>query len=193
MKIRNKADEGIRESILVESVKLFSEKGFHGTSMRNIATAVGCSLPMLYYYYKNKEDLFYEVAYKEFILLIERLNSSVKIGETIEETYFQAVKQRKELSSYDKAVYKLSLKVWLGFDGESKIRKDLIEWEKNRRERTKKIWDRYINNKDQLDVVSNLIVRIMESMIEKIILLDEDITDEDIKKEIVCLIKVINN
>lgn len=160
--------------------------------MRDIASRVGCSLPMLYYYYKNKEDLFYEVAYKELILMIERLNKEIKIGNTIQETYFNAMKQRKELSSYDKAVYKLSLKVWLGFDGESKVRKDLIEWENGRVERTKKILDRYVEDKNILPVFSNLLTRFMENMTEKIILMDEYIPDEVIKSEIEVLMKIIN-
>jgi AcrR family transcriptional regulator len=190
--MRNKTDEGFREKILKESVRLFSEKGYHGTSMRDIASSSECSLPTLYYYYKNKVDLFYEVAYKEFVLLIERLNAQVIIGATIQETYFNAIKQRKELLSYDKAVYKLSLKVWLGFDGESKVRKDLIEWENGRVERTKKILETYVENKKILPDFSNLFVRVMENVIEKIILLDEEITDEDIKNEIELLMKLLS-
>jgi AcrR family transcriptional regulator len=49
-----KAENGIKERILKESVRLFSEKGYHGASMRDIAAAAECSLPMLYYYYKSK-------------------------------------------------------------------------------------------------------------------------------------------
>ncbi|MDF2855363.1 MAG: hypothetical protein K0Q87_1214 [Neobacillus sp.] len=188
--MRNKTDKGLRERILIESVGLFSEKGYHGTSMRDIAESSECSLPMLYYYYKNKVDLFYEVAYNEFVLLIERLNEQVVTGATVQETYYNAIKQRKELSSYDKAVYKLSLKVWLGFDGESKVRKDLIEWENGRRDRTKKILEKYIENKNILPGFSNLFVRVMENVIEKIILLDEEIPDEAINNEIELLMKL---
>lgn len=190
--MRNKNDEGIKSRILAVSVRLFSEKGFHGTSMREIATGADCSLPMLYYYYKNKEELFYEVAYKEMVSMVERLNKEIKIGGTIQETYFNAMMQRKGLTSYDKAVYKLSLKVWLGFDGESKVRKDLIEWENGRVERTKQIVGRYIFDKEKLPVLSNLLTRVMENMTEKIILLDEEISDEMIKNEIDLLMKMLN-
>ena len=179
-----KQDEGIKSRILAESVRLFSQKGFHGTSMRDIASNAGCSLPMLYYYYKNKDELFYEVAYNEFILLIERLNKEVIIGSTIKETYFNAVVQRKELTSYDKAIYRLSLKVWLGFDDDSKVRKDLIIWENARIERTGKILNQHFSNHADPAVISNLLVRVIENMIEKIILLDEDIPDETVRKEI---------
>lgn len=189
--MRTKNDEGIKERILAESVRLFSEKGFHGTSMRDIASRAECSLPMLYYYYKNKEELFYEVAYKEFVRMIDRMNSETKIGENIKETYFNAIKQRKELSSYDKAVYKLSLKTWLGFEGEARVRMDLIEWENGRFERTKLILERYIEDKDKIPLVSSLLARIMENMTEKIILLDEEIPDDIIKNEINYLMQFI--
>lgn len=187
--MKNTSDEGIKNRILTQSIKLFSEKGFHGTTMREISSCAECSLPMLYYYYKNKEELFYELAYKEFVILIEKLNSQVQRGLTLEETYLSAIKQRKELSTYEKAVYKLSLKVWLGFDGHSKVRNDLIDWENGRLERTKKIFSNVCENKNVLVVFSNTIVRLMENMIEKIILFDEDISDEEIKDEFNFIIK----
>lgn len=82
--------------------------------------------------------------------LIEQLNKEVKLGTNLVETYYNAVKQRKHLSSCDKAIYKLSLKVWLGFDGESKARTDLIEWENKRHKRTIKILSSLSVDKDAL-------------------------------------------
>lgn len=186
-----KTDEGKRERILAEAVRLFSSKGFHGTSMRDIATGAECSLPMLYYYYKNKDDLFYEVAYTELVELIERMNREVVVGPTLQETYFNAMKQRKELCEYDKAVYKLSLMVWLGFDGDSKVKQDLSQWENGRLERTRSILARHIGDHENLHIFASLLTRIMENMTEKIIMLNEDIPDEEIKAEIETLIKLI--
>jgi AcrR family transcriptional regulator len=188
IRMTNKKDDGIEQRILTEAVKLFSEKGFHGTSMRELASAASCSLPMLYYYYNNKEDLFYKLAYSEFVLLIEKLNSQVKRGVPLSEIYFEAVKQRKELSAYDKAVYKLAMKVWLGFDGDSKAKNDLLVWENGRLERTKRIFSALCDNEKNLETFSNIIVRIMENMIEKIILFDDEISDDEIKNEIQFLI-----
>lgn len=185
-------DEGIKSRILAESARLFAEKGFHGTSMREIASAAACSLPMLYYYYNNKEELFYEVAYRELVGMTERLNREIQIGPPLRETYFNAMKQRKGLCGYDKAVYKLSLKVWLGFDGDSRVRKDLIEWENGRVERTRRIVERYIRDKDKAVLFSNLLSRVIENMTEKIILLDEDLPDETIRGEIDCLMRLMD-
>lgn len=44
--------------ILQEATRLFVERGYHGLAMREIAEAVGVSKAGLYYYFKDKEDLF---------------------------------------------------------------------------------------------------------------------------------------
>ena len=187
-----KAESGIKERILRESVRLFSEMGYHGASMRDIASAAECSLPMLYYYYKNKDELFYAVAYTEFVRLTERLNSEIVLGGGIRDLYFQALRQRKSLDSYDRAIYKLSLKVWLGFDGDTKLRQDLTAWENGRVERMQAILARHIADPAKLKVFSSLLTRVMENMMEKILLMDEDIPDEAIRREIECLMDILD-
>ncbi len=48
----------IRKRILSVSRKLFLEKGFRGTTTRDIARASGINLSNLYHYYPSKDDLF---------------------------------------------------------------------------------------------------------------------------------------
>jgi AcrR family transcriptional regulator len=47
-----------REDILQASLHLFSEKGFHGTSMRDIARAANITEGLIYHYFASKRDLF---------------------------------------------------------------------------------------------------------------------------------------
>jgi AcrR family transcriptional regulator len=47
-----------KEQIVREAIRLFCEKGYEATSVRMIVEAVGVSKPVLYYYFKNKEELF---------------------------------------------------------------------------------------------------------------------------------------
>ena len=54
-------DTGGREAILGTSAKLFSEKGYTGVSIRDIARACGVTNAALYYHFKSKEDLFLAV------------------------------------------------------------------------------------------------------------------------------------
>ena len=47
-----------REQILDSSLKLFSEKGFARTSVRDIAQAAGITDAAIYYHFASKRDLF---------------------------------------------------------------------------------------------------------------------------------------
>ena len=46
-----------RENILTSALKLFREKGFEPTTMRDIAKSAGLSLGASYYYFKTKEAI----------------------------------------------------------------------------------------------------------------------------------------
>jgi len=53
---------GTKEKILKVSIILFSELGYKGASVRKIASAVGIRESAIYNHYKNKEEIFLEVA-----------------------------------------------------------------------------------------------------------------------------------
>lgn len=46
-----------RRRVLNASVEIFSKRGYRGTSMNDIAAAVGLSKPTLYHYFRSKEDI----------------------------------------------------------------------------------------------------------------------------------------
>lgn len=48
----------VRERIVVSALRYFSEKGYAGTSLREIAEAARTTKPMIYYYFKSKEGLY---------------------------------------------------------------------------------------------------------------------------------------
>ena len=56
------AKERLRQSAL----KLFSERGYTATSIREIIEDAGVTRPVLYYYFKNKEDLFSHLVRSQF-------------------------------------------------------------------------------------------------------------------------------
>jgi len=47
-----------RAAIMVTAMKLFSERGFRGTTTRALADAIGVSEPVLYEHFKSKRELF---------------------------------------------------------------------------------------------------------------------------------------
>ena len=62
-----------KERILEESLTLFAQNGFDGTSVEQIAERVGIKAPSLYKHYKGKEDI---------------LNAIIDAAETRYEEYF---------------------------------------------------------------------------------------------------------
>jgi len=50
--------EDRRAAIMEAAIRLFSERGFRGTTTRALADAVGVSEPILYEHFKSKRDLF---------------------------------------------------------------------------------------------------------------------------------------
>jgi TetR/AcrR family transcriptional regulator, cholesterol catabolism regulator len=70
------------EFILRTAARIFAEKGYHSTSMRDISRATKVSLAGLYYYCKSKEELLYLIQDNCFGHVLERLEERLK--ETVE-------------------------------------------------------------------------------------------------------------
>jgi len=56
--------------ILKTSAKIFAEKGFHHTSVRDISRATKMSLSGLYYYFTTKEELLFLIQERCFVTLL---------------------------------------------------------------------------------------------------------------------------
>jgi TetR/AcrR family transcriptional regulator, cholesterol catabolism regulator len=63
--------------ILKTSAKIFAEKGFHHTSVRDIARATKMSLSGLYYYFTTKEELLFLIQERCFVTLLQGWESAV--------------------------------------------------------------------------------------------------------------------
>ncbi len=57
----NSLEPNTRDRLLETATALFAEKGYAGTSVREIVDRAGVSKPVLYYYFKSKEGLFYAI------------------------------------------------------------------------------------------------------------------------------------
>ncbi|NKS78101.1 TetR family transcriptional regulator [Rhodococcus hoagii] len=58
---RGAALEGVRERILETALDEFYTAGFHGATLRNIATNAGCSAANVYNHFENKAELLVEI------------------------------------------------------------------------------------------------------------------------------------
>ena len=69
--------EGLDE-ILRFSARLMAQRGYHGTSLRDIASETGRSLSGLYHYFQTKEDLVYWINVRGFSALTRSLKAVLK-------------------------------------------------------------------------------------------------------------------
>src|SRR6201991_3492739 len=66
------------EFILRTSARIFAEKNYHSTSMRDISRATSVSLAGLYHYCKSKEELLFLIQDHCFGRVLERFEQRVK-------------------------------------------------------------------------------------------------------------------
>ncbi len=61
------SQENLRETILDNAAELFSQQGYAGTSLKQIARASGCKAPSLYYFFEGgKSEILHEVVNRIF-------------------------------------------------------------------------------------------------------------------------------
>src|SRR3989304_8400323 len=71
-------DEKLRD-ILKSSAKIFAEKGYHRTSIRDIARSTEMSLAGLYYYFSTKEELLFLIQEQCFLTLLQRWEKNAEL------------------------------------------------------------------------------------------------------------------
>jgi len=73
-----------REAVIRAAARAFNERGYHHTSLDDIATALGVTKPTVYYYVANKEQLLFEcflaglTPIREAFAAAERLDGSAR-------------------------------------------------------------------------------------------------------------------
>lgn len=89
----DRSDKGAetRESILKAAGKLFVQKGFDGASMMDVARKAKVTKGLLFYYFKNKQDLFDQVLDRYYRAQAESLMKALEGEGTLIKKIHQAV------------------------------------------------------------------------------------------------------
>lgn len=81
-----------RAHILLCAVKVFSLKGYHHTTVKDVVDEAGISVGTFYFYFKNKEDLFsemYDAVSAEFLNML--LSAFEKFTDQLDEGFSKAI------------------------------------------------------------------------------------------------------
>ena len=84
------SDSDIRIKIIDEAESIFAKYGYKRANLEDIASRMGKGKSFIYYYFKNKEEIFSEVLKKEADCLITELSAAADSNEST----------RKKLNSF---------------------------------------------------------------------------------------------
>ena len=93
---------GTKQKILKVSTALFSELGYKGASVRKIAKNVGIRESAIYNHYKNKEEIFLEVAKNIFASPFSSKDENIKESALKGKVFLQKFTMQYKLLTFDK-------------------------------------------------------------------------------------------
>ena len=147
-----------KEKILDAALTLFAENGYNGTSVGQIAKAVGIKAPSLYKHYKSKEDILNALIDSAEVRYEEMFGSERNIGKIPEsrEEFIEMTMGRIVFTMRDPVI--------------RKTRMFLVQ-EQFRNQRTSEVTTRH-----QLDGIQGMFARILKGMMDKDLVKEDDPT-----------------
>ena len=77
---REQQREAKRNAVLQAAAQLFNERGFHATSLDDIAARLNVTKPTLYYYVKNKDEILLQCVRQGLDMMLEGIEASRAAG-----------------------------------------------------------------------------------------------------------------
>ena len=77
---REQQREAKRNALLTTAAQMFNERGFHATSLDDIAARLNVTKPTLYYYVKNKDEILLECVKKGLHMTLDGIEASRAAG-----------------------------------------------------------------------------------------------------------------
>lgn len=99
-----------RELILLAAIKLFAEKGFHSTSIQEIADAAGVAKGSTYLYFKSKEDILLSVFNDYYARMLEDIMNTAGEGMTTRERITSQIRMQLEKFSEFRDFIKMQMR-----------------------------------------------------------------------------------
>ncbi len=145
-----------KDRILDEALTLFSENGYDGTGVEQIAEKVGIKAPSLYKHFKGKEDIMNELIDSAEAHYEESFGSSEHIGKLPEskDEFIQMALDKVDFTMHDPII--------------RKIRKFLIQ----EQFRSDRLAD--ITTKHQLDGLQGMYTKIIKELMNKGLFTEDD-------------------
>ncbi|MDR1693333.1 MAG: TetR/AcrR family transcriptional regulator [Oscillospiraceae bacterium] len=170
----------MKQTIKTAALQIFDEKGFHRSSIREIATRSGCSLPTLYYHYGSKEHLYEAVVFESYRQISEQIADQIPEGIPLRDVWFFSVMQRRLLTDDDRRVFRLAHKAMLGLDSAGSGTEKLLAYERERRQdERRRVLDTFRD-----PAFARLLLRVADQMLLSALLENDGLEQNDIRREL---------
>ena len=180
-------DPALKDRIKQVAVDHFDRYGFAGATIRNIAAGVPCSLPMVYYYYKNKQELFDEIIRKDYFDLLKRQAEAARDPDPLA-LYTRFVCSLTALSEHDRKVYRLGIKVYLHFDGDEALMALMDLWEKDILPRHLALLRPHLNEGADTRTAVRALIHLLENLVECIVVKNYKPSEPEVRAEIALIL-----
>ena len=128
------ATRNTQEILLQAAIDLFYKKGYSGTSIREVGTKAGVSNSLLYHYFKDKEEMLFQIisaTSKDLLVTLEEIDERIsdpllRLREklvqhmvvhgmrrrreskiVVEENYWLTGKRRETIKEYQRQIYEI--------------------------------------------------------------------------------------
>src|SRR3954464_15950267 len=75
-KARDLIREQKREAIMLAAVRMFNERGFHATSLEDVAARLGITKPVVYHYLGKRERVLFECVRRGLAQLLQAVETA---------------------------------------------------------------------------------------------------------------------
>jgi AcrR family transcriptional regulator len=76
--LKNETPDSVRNRLLDAAEKLFCEKGFEGTSVRDLTSSANCNVAAVNYYFGGKDKLYLEMFRRQMQAIVELQSETIE-------------------------------------------------------------------------------------------------------------------
>jgi TetR/AcrR family transcriptional regulator, cholesterol catabolism regulator len=142
---------GRRDQIVVEAAALFADRGYHGTSMQDIAEQVGMLKGSLYAHVANKEEILLEIVSTAARLFTDAVRPIVLSDDAPAAKFRAALSAHLGVIAGSRAEATVFLFEWRHLDGQP------LRWFREVRERYEAMWDSLVGAAQGADLLPHTV------------------------------------
>lgn len=175
--------QDLKSTIKRIAVEQFNRNGYHGTTIRTIAKEAECSLPMVYYYFSSKKDLFHEIIRTDYFHILDREAQKLKTTDILD-FYTDFIVNVMNLDEHDRMVYRLGVKVYLSFDGDEDLLAVMEAWEASIVPRHYQLILPHLKDASNPKARVRTLMHLLENLIERVVVKNQTLVEQEIREEL---------